>query len=329
MMKADSFRAHAARYLVSLSALGFSPATVTTRRQYLERFIAWCEERGVAEPSEVTRPVLERYRRHLFYARKSNGQPLSFRSQAQLLIPLRTFFKWLARENLILSNPASELELPKVEKRLPAATLSIDEAERLMAAPDTTDEIGLRDRAILEVFYATAIRRTEIVGLKVVDIDWERATLMIRQGKGRKDRLVPLGARAKNWLRTYCDRARPALIAGRDEGTLFLTREGRPLETFMLTRDVRRYLIAAGIEKPGSCHLLRHTTATLMLEGGADIRFIQALLGHEKLETTTIYTKVSISKLIEVHAATHPGVRSQADRDILEAALADEDEPDD
>jgi integrase/recombinase XerD len=317
----DSLTAYVARYLTSLGVRGYSSETIRTRGRLLARFVEWCAERGISEPREVTKPILERFQRHLYYWRKADGTPLSFGSQAQRLVPVRVFFRWLAKENYILSNPASELELPRPERRLPAAVLSQEEAERLMAAPVLSEPLGLRDRAMLEVLYSTAIRRVELIGLTVFDVDWARATLMIRQGKGKKDRVVPLGERAKSWLAAYCDQVRPGLVVGRDAGALFLSHDGGRLETRRLTEAVRTYIEQAGIAKPGSCHLLRHTAATLMLEGGADIRFIQALLGHASLDTTQIYAQVSIGKLIEIHAATHPGARLQHDRAMIDAAL--------
>ena len=318
----DSLASYMARFLSALAVRNYSPATIEDRRHGLATFILWCGERGIERPHEVTKPILERYQRHLYYHRKANGEPLTFRTQAQRLIPIRAWFKWLARENLILSNPASELELPRPEKRLPALVLTADEAEAVMAVPDTGVPLGLRDRAMLELLYATAIRRGELIGLRLFDVDYARAALIIRQGKGNKDRVVPLGERAKAWLAAYRDKARPGLVAGRDPGILFLSRHGRALEPKRLSEKVRGYIAAAGIDKPGSCHLLRHTAATLMLEGGADIRFIQALLGHESLETTQVYTRVSIAKLAEIHAATHPGARFARDRALLDAALA-------
>lgn len=200
--------------------------------------------------------------------------------------------------------------------------LTADEAEAVMATPVVTEPLGLRDRAMLELLYATAIRRSELVALKLFDVDYARATLVVRQGKGNKDRVVPLGERAKAWLVAYRDRVRPGLVAGRDPGVLFLSRDGRPMEAKRLSEKVHGYVAAAGTGKPDSCHLLRHTAATLMLEGGADIRFIQALLGHESLETTQIYTRVSAAKLAEIHAATHPAARLARDRALLDAALA-------
>jgi integrase/recombinase XerD len=321
----DSLASFLERWLNHLAVRNYADATLRDRRHSLSIFILWAAERGLSEPREITKPILERYQRHLFYWRKAaDGAPLSFRTQAQRLVPVRAFFRWLARDNHILSNPASELELPRGEKRLPTATLTAEEAEAVMAVPDVGEPLGLRDRAMLEVFYSTAIRRMELIRLQVWDVDWSRATLMIRQGKGNKDRVVPLGARAKAWLGAYNDQVRPALIVGRDPEALFLSRDGKPLEAKRLSEKVRAYVERAGIPKAGSCHLMRHTAATLMLEGGADIRFIQALLGHESLDTTQIYTRVSIDKLAEIHAATHPGARLASDKAALDAALAAE-----
>lgn len=300
---------HVRRFLEWLATHNYSPRTVENRKVCLRYFLAWCEERDLKRPQAITKPILERYQRHLYYYRKANGEPLSFRSQAMRLIPVRAFFKWLARENYILYNPASELALPRAEKRLPKAVLSAEEAETVLAQPEVTKPLGLRDRAILELFYATGIRRLELVELNVWDIDYGRHTVMIRQGKGRKDRVVPLGERAQAWLEKYRDEVRPELALGRDEGVLFLTRHGSALEPRRLSQKVCEYVKQADIGKGGSCHLFRHSMATLMLENGADTRFIQAILGHESLETTQQYTQVGIAKLQAIHAATHPGVK--------------------
>ena len=312
------------RFLGHLAVRNYSPATIRSRRHSVATFILWCAERGLERPCEVTRPVLERYQRHLYYQRKDDGAPLSFRTQVQRLIPIRAWFKWLVRENHILSNPASDLELPRPEKRLPGLVLTAEEAEAVLAVPDTSTPPGVRDRAMLEVLYATAIRRSELSALRLDDVDRARAILIVRQGKGNKDRVVPLGERAKAWVEAYHDRVRPGLVAGRDPGYLFLSQTGRGFAPKRLSEKVRGFLAEAGVTKPGSCHLLRHTAATLMLEGGADIRFIQALLGHESLETTQVYTRVSVAKLAEIHAATHPGAKLVHDRALLEALLAED-----
>lgn len=160
---------------------------------------------------------------------------------------------------------------------------------------------------MLETLYSTGMRRLELIGLHCHDLDAERGTVMIRQGKGRKDRMIPIGERALAWIEKYRNDVRPELALGVDAGTLFLSNLGEAFTPNRLTQLVRDYVDAAKINKRGSCHLFRHTMATLMLENGADIRYIQAMLGHAKLDTTQIYTQVSIRALKAIHTATHPG----------------------
>lgn len=319
----EGFAALAGAYLEALRVRNYSPATIASREQHLREFIRWAEARGLARPAEVTKPALERYQRWLYHYRKKNGQPLSFRSQQGCLVPVRALFKWLCRQNLLLANPAADLELPRAEKRLPRHVLTAAEAERVLGRPDVTQPLGQRDRAILEALYSTGMRRMELIGLKLYDLDQERGTLFVRQGKGKKDRMIPMGERAFGWVRRYLDEARPAFALSPDDGTVFLTNAGLPFEANRLTQLVRDYVNAAGIGKTGSCHLFRHTCATLMLEGGADIRFIQQQLGHAELSTTQIYTQVSIRMLKEVHTRTHPA-RLTPDHAELAAELAAE-----
>jgi integrase/recombinase XerD len=318
--------ARLAEYLEWLRTKNYAERTVENRAVYLGFFLQWAEERGITRPAEVTKPILERYQRHLYHLRKADGAPLSFRSQFSRLVPVRAFFKWLARQNHLLYNPASELELPRLEKRLPKHVLTASEAEAVLAQPDTDDALGMRDRAILEVLYSTGMRRMELAGLALYDLDTERGTLMIRQGKGKKDRMVPIGERAIAWTEKYLGDVRPGLVVEPDQGVLFLTAEGQAFTPNRLTQMVREYVIAASIGKTGACHLFRHTMATLMLEGGADIRFIQQMLGHAELSTTQIYTQVSIRKLKEIHTATHPGAkleRGAASVSSIDDAAAD------
>jgi integrase/recombinase XerD len=285
---------------------GYSDRTIGNRQVMLSYLVTWLAERGITRPAEVTRPVLESYQRWLFHYRKANGEPLSFRSQSQRLLAVRAFFKWAAKQRHVLHNPASEIELPKAERRLPRPALTAAEAELVLAQPDLQDRLGIRDRAVLEVFYSTGIRRAELANLAVTDIDHERRTVLVRLGKGKKDRLVPVGERALAWVRKYLAEVRPKLAAQPDDGTLFVTAEGTAFTLDALTRLAAGYVKASGVPKSGACHLFRHTMATLMLEGGADIRYIQAMLGHAELSTTQIYTQVSVRALQAVHAATHP-----------------------
>jgi integrase/recombinase XerD len=285
---------------------GYSPRTIEHRRLALLRFSTWCGERGIDRPQDVTRPILERYQRHIYHRRKKNGQPLGVAAQVNLLIPIRAWFKWLARQNHVLWNPAADLELPRQPKRLPKGLLSIAEVEAALAHADLATASGLRMRALLETFYSTGIRRMEAANLTMHDIDTERGALMVRQGKGNKDRLIPIGARACAWIDRYRNEVRPLLVAGRDDYVLFLDDTGQKFEPGRLGEVVKRHLDAAGITQPGSCHLFRHAMATHMLEAGADIRYIQVMLGHADLNTTQIYTQVSLTKLKEIHEATHP-----------------------
>lgn len=294
------------KHLAALATKNYSPYTIKNRRVHIGFFLKWCEERGLSEPVDVTRTVLESYQRYLLHYRKSTGDPLSFRSQHARLVPLRVWFKWMAREHYLLHNPASELELPRTGFRLPKAVLSIAEVEQVMQQPNVHDVLGLRDRAILETLYSTGMRRLELATLKLHHLDLERGTVFISQGKGQKDRMIPIGERAAAWIAKYLGASRPHLASEPDDRTVFLSNAGETMTLDYLTQLVATHVDAAGIGKRGACHMFRHTMATLMLEGGADIRFIQAMLGHADLKTTQIYTQVSIRQLQEIHRACHP-----------------------
>lgn len=297
-------------------ARGLSEATISNRLTMLCFLSEWLADRGVTRPAEVTKPMLDRYQRWLYHYRKADGDPLTFRSQHVRLVAVRAFFKWATKQNRILYNPASELELPRLERRLPKHVLSISEAEQVMSTPNISTPGGLRDRAILEVFYSTGMRRMELARLQMFDVDFDRHTIHIRQGKGRKDRIVPIGERALIWLQAYLDDTRPRWAPEPDtDNWIFLTTDGTHFSPSRLTQMVRNHVKASGVNKTGACHLFRHTMATLMLEGGADIRHIQAMLGHVRLETTEIYTQVSIRHLLAIHQACHPGWSNTHHRD--------------
>jgi integrase/recombinase XerD len=317
-----------ARHLEALAVRGRSKTTLDSAERVLRPFAAWCAERGATRPSEVTRTLLERYQRWLFHVRDESDRPLRLGTQHTRLSVVRRFFAWLAKERYLLSDPASALELPRKPIRLPTATFSLEEVEQILATPDLGTAIGLRDRAILETLYSTGIRRSELAALDLHDLDRERGWLTVRQGKGGKDRVVPIGERALAWIARYVDQARAALALPATDRALFLTATGTRFTPETLGFRVKKILGRSGIRaREGSCHLFRHTCATLMLEGGADIRFLQEMLGHAKLDTTQIYTRVSIQKLKEIHTATHPGAklaRQAAERAELLAVLDEE-----
>lgn len=306
----DSLYYFLLRFIKSCETSGIADSTIYARTSSLRKFIIWCDDRGLVTPQDITRPILERYQRHLFLSRQQNGKPISIACQVNYLSHIRSFFSWLAKSNYILYNPASDLDTPKINRRLPKNILSISEAEAIINQPDTNTILGLRDRAILEVFYSTGIRRSELANLKTTDIDYDRGTVLIQQGKGNKDRMIPIGERALSWIEKYMTQARIELEIGLSDNYLFLGNHGKAATLGTISLLVSKYIKQADIGKTGSCHLFRHTMATLMLENGADIRYIQAMLGHANLETTQIYTQVSISKLKSVHTATHPAKHS-------------------
>lgn len=303
----DGFFTWVARHLEWLQVRNYSARTVGNRRSYLAFLVDWLAVRGIARPAEVTKPILERYQRHLYYLRQRDGRPLSFRAQHQRLVAVRAFFRWLSKQNVITANPASEIELPRLPHRLPPPVLTHSEVELVMAQPDLGTLVGLRDRAMLETFYSTGVRRSELANLHLVDVDAERGTLTIREGKGKRDRIVPIGDRAIHWVSRYLEDVRPGWALHPDEGVLFLSTLGEGLDVDWLTKIVKGYIEAADVGKTGACHALRHAMATAMLDAGADIRSIQEILGHASLESTQVYTRVSIRRLQAIHAATHPG----------------------
>ena len=310
---AGGFHGYLVEFIDWTAARQFSSMTVKARRIETGYFIDWCEERGIRRPDEVTRALLERYRQHVFtYRRKTDGAPLSHQTQGKRLISVRAFFQWMARQHHLLHNPASELELPRPQQRLPRHILSVAEVEQVLNACDTQEPLGLRDRAMLEALYSTGMRRSELTGLRTDTVDLSRGTVFIRQGKGAKDRVVPIGERACRWIERYVFEVRPALIDVEDDGVLFLAKHGQGMQAKQLSVIVRGAIAAANLERfqdthpNAACHLLRHACATHMLENGADIRYIQALLGHADLSTTEVYTRVSIQQLKAVHDRTHP-----------------------
>lgn len=296
-------------WLEYLLERNYSPRSVEGDRWALRAFLQWSQERDLRRPEQITKPILESYQRWLYRCRTTQDKPLSVTTQRRYLNAVQRLFAWLCRNNAITANPACDLELPRKQRQLLPRALSQEEVWRLLAAPDTSDPLGVRDRTIIELLYSTGLRRTELVRLDVEDIEADRGVLLVRQGKGGKDRFVPVGERALAWINRYRDQVRPQLEMSSRQRALFLTGYGDRFSSGYLGNWLRRLLDQIGITKMGSCHLLRHSCATHMLEHGADIRYIQQMLGHNSLETTQIYTQVDIGQLRDVHARTHPGAR--------------------
>ena len=303
-----------ARFAEQMRVQGFSPRTGASYRSHLAFFLAWLdEETDVEEVTAITPEVLHGWQTWLYGFADEEGRGLAIATQAARLSVVRAFFRFLMKTDVLLYDPAASLELPKRKGILPRSVLTRKEIERLLAAPDATTLLGLRDRAILEVLYSTGLRNAELRALTVYDLDLDRGFVRVNEGKNAKDRVVPLGEAACRWLREYLDEARPKLLAARrnatGEQTLFLSKNGRPLVPLGVIYPIRKYAKAAGIERTVTPHTMRHTFATHLLAGRADIRHIQAMLGHASVATTQIYTRVEVTDLKAVHRRCHPRER--------------------
>jgi integrase/recombinase XerD len=253
------------------------------------------------------RARLEAYQLFLFHYRSARGgKVLAVNTQLVRLGCVRRFFAWLCREGILPANPASDLDLPRKQARALPKSLSPEEIDRLFALPDLASPLGLRDRTILELFYSTGVRRTEMTRLEIGDYDPHARTLLVSRGKGGKSRLLPVGGHAAFWLDRYLAESRPQIAFLPAETALFLSGYGTSITPAYLGTWVAKQMKRVDITKPGASHLFRHSCATHMHENGADIRHVQEMLGHARLDTTQIYTHVSIKALQEVHARCHP-----------------------
>jgi integrase/recombinase XerD len=291
------------------TAVGLSSETARIRNIALGYFVAWCDARGVSCPSAISLEELERYQEYLATLRKRDGRLLAPTTQATRLNPIIAFCKWLVRRKMIRADPSTELARQRQFRRSPGRIPTIREIERIMRQPDTATPNGIRDRAVMETLYSTGVRRMELARIQVGDVNLESLVMFVSNGKGGRNRVVPLGGRASWWIARYLKEVRPRLTTDEGETLLFLTDYGDGFLKNRLGDTVKRHIVNSGFPARGACHLFRHACATHMLEGGADIRFIQAMLGHSQLSTTEIYTHVSIAKLQEIHAATHPARR--------------------
>ena len=294
-------------FLAYLAARAYSSGSIEAHHWALKGFLAWAKGQNLSAPADFSRATVEAYQLYLHHYRSPRTkEPLVVNTQLARLGAIRRFFAWLCRSGVIPANPAADLDLPRKQARHLPKCLSEVEIQSLLALPDISGPFGLRDRVILEVFYATGVRRTEMTRLDHGDYDPSARTLLVRQGKGGKSRMLPVGERAAWWLERYLAEARPLFSHLPAETALFLSGYGTRFSPAYLGNWVAGLMKKVGIHKVGSCHLFRHSCATDMLEGGADIRYIQEMLGHEQLTTTQIYTHVSIRALTEVHARSHP-----------------------
>lgn len=294
-------------FLKDLAARGFALRTCETYRQRMRFFLEYLEASGVSRPGELTRDVLQGYQTHLHQQRGAHGRRLALSTQAHSLTIIRTFCRFLARRELILMDPSRDLELPKVQRRLPASILTTREVLTFLKAINVRSGQGIRDRAMFETLYSTGLRVGELVALTPADVDLEGGFVRVRRGKGGKARVVPLGRVAARWIQRYLESARPDASP---DTALFLSvrapHKPRPLDRSTLSDRVRYWARVAGLTKRVTCHSWRHACATHMLQGKASLRHIQELLGHAQLSTTQRYTHVSILDLKRIHQKCHP-----------------------
>ena len=275
---------------------GLSKNTLAAYRRDLSLYGRWLAGQGKAIDA-TAESDLNAY----FAARHSATKATSANRR---LTVFKRYFRWALRERLISADPTLKLQSAKQPLRVPK-TLSEPQVESLLAAPDVETPLGLRDRAMLELMYASGLRVSELVGLKLFNLGMNEGVLRVL-GKGSKERLVPFGQVARDWIERYLAEARPAILAGQQTEDLFVTARGQGMSRVMFWMIVKKQALAAGITAPLSPHTLRHAFATHLLNHGADLRAVQMLLGHADISTTTIYTHVARERLKSLHAQHHP-----------------------
>lgn len=276
---------------------GLSRNTLESYRQDLAQFATWLEKTADKELFQVEQADIQRYLAFRFPTSKP-------RSISRLIASLRRLYRFALRENKMSVDPSLQIESPKLPRSLPKS-LSEEDVEALLNAPNVNDYIGLRDRAMLELLYASGLRVTELVSLKVTEVSLSEGVVRVT-GKGSKTRLVPMGEEATDWITRYLNQSRPNLLERRLSDGLFVTNRADCMTRQAFWYLIKRYALQAGIHKPMSPHVLRHAFATHLLNHGADLRVVQMLLGHADISTTQIYTHVARERLKQLHAMHHP-----------------------
>jgi len=277
---------------------GDSPNTIEGYMHDVNRYIAYILSCGTSSPEKITKELV------VDYIERLGEMGLSPGSISRNFSAIRSYHRFLAREGITALDPTETVEVANRKRHLPDV-LSIEEAIRLIEAPDTSTALGIRDRAMLEFAYATGTRVTELITMTIQNVLFKENIVRIT-GKGSKQRMVPLGSTAREKVKHYLSDVRPGLVKARSKDILFLNVRGGQMSRMGFWKLLRKYVIMAGITTHTSPHTLRHSFATHLLEGGADIRVIQELLGHANIATTEIYTHIDREYLKEVHRTYHP-----------------------
>jgi integrase/recombinase XerD len=301
------------RYRQHLQILNYSPLTLHSHVPYFNRLAEFMAEVKLDDLSAFTAQTLTDFQRWLFYLPTSKGVARGVAGQNRILSFIRGLFAFLHQEGLITHNPAAGLKLAREPDPLPKNVLTPQEARKIVEAPDTATLDGYRDRAILEVLYATGIRKKEVLALNIEDVNLDEEIAIVRKGKGGKDRVVPLSRQACRFLETYLKSIRPEMLRGYKTRVLFVSiRLGYTLGAHSLGTIIDRYTRKAGVKRKVTAHLWRHTCATHLLKNNANLRHVQELMGHRSLATTERYLRVTITDLKEAHRRFHP--REKDDR---------------
>jgi len=301
--------AYAEKYLEHLRVLNYSERTVSERRYHLFKFIKYLGGVGLPDIAAVTRETVRDYQIHLHEETNRRGEMNEAASQNNCLKVVKLLFRFLREEDYLAQDPARDVVYAKTPKRLPRSILSGQEMRKLLRAPDENSMMGYRDRAMLEVLYSTGLRNSELASLKVDDVDTDEGYLRVNEGKGAKDRVVPLGKIACRFVENYVKAVRAHLVKDPSNQCLFLSMKGYKMARAVVGSMVRRYARKAKLGKRVTPHTLRHSCATLMMRNKANLRHIQELLGHACLNTTQVYTSVTITDLKEAHRKYHPRER--------------------
>jgi len=309
----DTLEALRTEFLESLRVRGQSPATLQSRSESLSTFFLWLTREGIEDVREVTREHIRAYQ--LSLVNRPPGSTLTTYTVHVKLSGLRRFFEHLETTDAVLFNPCVGIVLPKLEDRLPSGVLSQAEARRVLDAPDTQTKKGIRDKALLELFYSTGIRGEEMAALTVHDVDCKNGFVRVTKGKFAKDRVVPMGQKAADYVAEYLRKVRlPWSQHQKDERALWLCSiwPHGPMKKQAIAVQVRDYKKLAGVNRPGRTHLWRHSCATHLVQGGANLAYVQRLLGHRSLETTAIYTRVSAAEVAATVRRKHPRAKARA-----------------
>jgi integrase/recombinase XerD len=322
---ADRIETEVFRYLDHLTVeRGLSPNTVAAYRRDLGRYVSFLAARDVTDPAEVDEAIVRSFLASVSASTHGEDErPYRATSVARSLSSVRSFHRFLVRDGVVDRDPARGVAQPKLPRSLPHP-LTVEEIARLLDAPPRETPAGLRDRAILELLYGAGLRISELTGLDVDDVDLDDGAVRVL-GKGGKEREVPLGRYAREAVAAYLTRARPELVRGSARGALFLNQRGGRLSRQSCDRMVRSAARGAGIDRHVSLHTLRHSFATHLLEGGADVRVVQELLGHASVATTQIYTLVTREHLREVYYSSHPRARIERPGGVMGDGKEDRD----